>query len=324
MNELWSIVLAAGEGQRLREIAVDPQGRVVPKQFCSLAGGSSLLRQTRERVERVVAPERVVTVVAAQHRRWWARELGTDASERVVVQPGNRGTAPGILLPLLRVLALAPRAVVAVLPSDHYIGQEGVFLQALERAVAAVERLPETLVLLGIQPTVAAKDLGWILPVGSPEIGVRRVAAFAEKPDAAKAAALMRQGALWNSFVFVARGEQLLALFRRALPRLADLFEARLTTAEGWEDGELEELYSALPSADFSREVLERSAPALRVVAVPRCGWMDLGTPARVAECLKAQPQRRSARPAFDSPFPAVDLSRTLARNDWAPAPAVL
>jgi mannose-1-phosphate guanylyltransferase len=79
--------------------------------------------------ERLVAPERVITVVAAEHRQWWARELQADAAERIVIQPRNRDTAPGTLRPLLRTLALAPRVVVAVLPSDHYIGREGVFLR---------------------------------------------------------------------------------------------------------------------------------------------------------------------------------------------------
>jgi len=37
-----------------------------------------------------------------------------------------------------------------------------------------------------------------------------------------------------------------------------------------------------LPELDFSRDVLQRSPSLLRVLAVPACGWSDLGTPRRV------------------------------------------
>jgi hypothetical protein len=47
---------------------------------------------------------------------------------------------------------------------------------------------------------------------------------------------------------------------------------------------DLREAYEALPSSDFSRDVLEVGIERLSVLAVPSCGWSDLGTPERVAE----------------------------------------
>jgi hypothetical protein len=45
----WAIVLAAGEGSRLRLLTTDDRGVVTPKQFCSLRGGASLLERTLAR-----------------------------------------------------------------------------------------------------------------------------------------------------------------------------------------------------------------------------------------------------------------------------------
>ena len=42
----WAIVLAAGEGSRLSRLTIDADGSVVPKQFCSLDGSVSLIKQT--------------------------------------------------------------------------------------------------------------------------------------------------------------------------------------------------------------------------------------------------------------------------------------
>ena len=122
-NASWAIVLAAGEGSRLSALTRTRDG-LIPKQFCSLDGGPTLFSSALERASSVVGEDRVVPIVAAQHRGLWAPELRGFPRQNVVVQPRNRGTAAGILLPLLHVLDRDPQARVAVLPSDHFVAQE--------------------------------------------------------------------------------------------------------------------------------------------------------------------------------------------------------
>jgi mannose-1-phosphate guanylyltransferase len=74
-EHLWALVLAAGEGSRIRHLTTDAQGRSVPKQYASFNGGASMLRQTLDRAMRLVPRERVAVVVARGHREFWAREL---------------------------------------------------------------------------------------------------------------------------------------------------------------------------------------------------------------------------------------------------------
>ena len=82
----WALILAAGEGSRLRSLTTT-NGVAIPKQFCSLNGGPSLLQEALHRAESVVPQSRVCTIVAAQHRRWWESPLYHLATENVVVQP---------------------------------------------------------------------------------------------------------------------------------------------------------------------------------------------------------------------------------------------
>jgi mannose-1-phosphate guanylyltransferase len=278
----WAIVLAAGDGSRLRSLTTRADGVAIPKQFCSLHGGATLCEWALRRAERHVAPERVTMVVAERHRRWAERELRRRPDALGVWQPENRGTVAGILLPLARVLERDAEATVLVLPSDHFVADERAFARAADAALDAAACWHETLVLVGVRPTDADTELGWILP-GRAGDGLHAVDAFVEKPTPELAAELLLHDGLVNTFVFAARGATLLALCERLLPHLtAAILEGSTTGTES-----LRELYPALPAIDFSRAVLEHAGDLLRVVAAEPCGWSDLGTPARVAACVR-------------------------------------
>jgi mannose-1-phosphate guanylyltransferase len=310
----WIIVLAAGDGRRLATLTRDPTGTVVPKQYCSLRGGRSLLGSTLDRARRLAPRERIVTVVARAHQRWWSREFADWPDQSIVVQPANRGTAAGILLPLRAILARDPEAVVAVLPSDHFVADDEPFSAALRDAIAAVRAEPGHLVLLGLDAESPATDLGWILPSPARRGAARGVAAFHEKPSAELAAALLSDGALWNSFVFAVRGRTLLEMVQRLLPDLAKRFDEAHAT--GFTSSDLAALYEELPEADFSRAVLGATTATLRVVSVPPCGWMDLGTPARVLLCIATYGAREpGVDAATATPSLAAALSMATARR---------
>src|SRR5262245_59882632 len=55
-NDLWAIVLAAGDGTRLRVLVELLHDRPIPKQFATLTGSSSLLQTTIARIQSLVPP----------------------------------------------------------------------------------------------------------------------------------------------------------------------------------------------------------------------------------------------------------------------------
>src|SRR5262245_18201626 len=85
----WALILAAGEGSRLRALTTTHGGIAVPKQFCSLRGGPSLLQETQHRAEAVAPRARICTIVASQHRRFWEGPLSQLPARNVIVQPEN-------------------------------------------------------------------------------------------------------------------------------------------------------------------------------------------------------------------------------------------
>lgn len=308
----WALVLAAGEGSRLRALTTDARGVATPKQFCSLDGRGTLLGRALQRARRLVPASRTMTIVASEHRAWWKRELD-ERGGRVVVQPRNRGTAAGILLPLLEIHRRDPEAVVLVVPSDHFVAREARLAASALTAFERVERRPDEIVLLGVPPDAPDTEYGWIVP-GAPDEDVARVAAFVEKPATEMATKLLRHGALWNSFLFVARAATLIEIFCARLPRLVHALRWALERPVE----RLASAYVALPASDFSRHVLQGAESRLRLLPVPACGWSDLGTPERVAACFATL--ERAPQPRDRTAGSVINLGWALAQRRTAAA----
>jgi mannose-1-phosphate guanylyltransferase len=302
-RHVWALVLAGGDGNRLRALTTRPCGTSVPKQYCSLHGGHSLLEDAIARAERVVAKERVCTIVAQQHREWWTESRPLlEALERgnLIVQPRNLGTGIGILYSLLHILAKDSQAQVVLLPADHYVRDEATLNGALLQALERLDRNADRPVLLGLQPDEVDTDLGYVLPGDPDPLGGYSVARFIEKPGYSVAREIIDAGGLWNTFIMVASARTLLDLF---MPRYAALvMEMQVGLAKGQTAGSptgswpaLLSLYDRLPELDFSRDLLEGRAADLCVLRVPPCGWSDLGTPRRVGEIVQKVVREQAA-----------------------------
>jgi mannose-1-phosphate guanylyltransferase len=289
----WAIVLAAGEGRRLHSLTTTEAGIAIPKQYCSLRGGPSLLREALHRAETVASPANRCIVVARHHKHWWDAELAAEPESNVIVQPSNRGTANGILLPLLHIMARDPDARIVLLPSDHHVSDEHVLAAALQEAARKLEARRDHVLLLGISPEAADPDLGYIVPGSVDGRALWTVSRFVEKPNAPFAQVLIDAGAMWNAFIVAAHAQALHQMFAQRFPRIVaemrSVIEQNPCTGDA--PDAVIDLYRGLPDIDFSRQILQSAASVLRVLRVKHCGWSDLGTPQRVAKVLRRLPR---------------------------------
>jgi mannose-1-phosphate guanylyltransferase len=305
-RHLWAIVLAAGEGMRLSAVTAALHGRAVPKQFAALHGTRTFLQRTMDRIAPLVPPRRTVVVVAEDQMRLATEQLAGYPDTQIIAQPGNRGTGAGVLLPLAHVLTQDPDAYVAVFPSDHDVQRESRFVDAVKNALVALTHAPAGVVLVGAAAESAATDLGWIScrgGGGADDDGMpRSVQRFVEKPDSARALALLKSGALWNTLILITRGTALWALFAQKLPRVErGLRRYREQLAQQGRAGagtnrrRLLAVYQTLPNSDLSRDVLQ-SASGLVAVAMVDAGWSDCGTPERLEAVLRRAVAESAAR----------------------------
>jgi mannose-1-phosphate guanylyltransferase len=282
----WTLILAGGDGARLSSLTTASNGQCIPKQYCSLQGGASLLHETIRRALTISPPQQICAVVAEQHRQWWQQALWPIEESNIIVQPQNKGTANGILLPLLHILDIDPNANIVLLPSDHHLEDEMALRESIQSALRSLRTYPDKIMLLGIEPEEADSDLGYIMPDTRSRLRPQPVMTFIEKPGAQEAQQLISEGALWNSFIVVARAKALLQLFvdkhQSAVLRMQIAMFRQVQDAHA-----IRNLYATLREVDFSRHILPGMEPRLRVVQVRKCGWSDLGTPKRVVRTLQ-------------------------------------
>ncbi|HEY6640858.1 sugar phosphate nucleotidyltransferase [Povalibacter sp.] len=321
-RKTWALVLAGGEGTRLRQLTIDAKGISVPKQFCSLSGGQTLLSAAIARAKHVAAPERTCSIVSETHRQWWASVLADEPPENVIVQPRGRGTGIGILYAALHIAARDPDARIVVLPADHYVQSEPVLQRALRSAVRQLRRRSAP-VLMGIEPTAADSELGYIVPGPPDDRGMLTVSRFVEKPDPLTAQHIIGQGALWNMLIIAASVRSLVKLFAERFSVVSLEMQAIVNAAlhaepphSGWPA--IVEMYDRLPQIDFSRDILQQQPQDLRVLQIADCGWSDLGTPSHVAatlQCLPAHVHRS------DHVTPFVNLAQQHAQYEHRDGP---
>lgn len=280
------VVLAGGEGRRLAPLTRALYGSDLPKQFAVIAGERSLLQTTIERAMVLTTLDRISVVVTAHHERIARTQLAPYPGVDLVVQPANLDTAPGMLLPLVRILAHTWNARVVFLPSDHYVADPA----PIARALADANRgdAHRRLALVGVASTGPEIEYGWIVRgariARSAAFGVRR---FHEKPSQPVADGLWRSGGLWNTFISTGPIDVFWELAKQHIPVHAAALERYAVAIGGLgEANALDGAYRTMAPANFSREVLSRAGDALAVLPVAGTGWSDWGSPARVFASL--------------------------------------
>jgi mannose-1-phosphate guanylyltransferase len=308
-GQTWAVVLAGGEGVRLRPLARQFFGDDRPKQYLPLVGPASLFRQTLDRVGLLIPPGRTVVVSQAHHAGFLARDLAEiPTPPHVIFQPADRGTGTAVLYAAHWIHQRDPQATVVVFPADHFIREETAFMAHTAEIAAFVRRHPERLVLIGARALEPDPEYGWIKPgdrVGeSAEGPIHRVQAFWEKPGLEQARSCLAADWLLNTFIFAINLSVLLQLGRTFVPtvqeRLARVWAFAGTPHEAWA---IRQAYTLVPTWDFSHAVLQECPPCLAVSKLPPLSWSDMGTPARVLEVLGNLP----TPPAWMNPLqPAV------------------
>jgi mannose-1-phosphate guanylyltransferase len=270
LSSLHAVVLAGGPGERFWPVSTP--GR--PKPFVRLFGDESLLRQTLRRARDLAGAEARVWLVGSRAHagplRAEAEGLVPDGN--LLLEPVRRDTAAAVAYAAARLTARDPQALLAVLPSDHHIGDPAAFAQAVRRACTAATR--GFLCCLGMPALRPETRFGYILR-GVQEVapGVFAAERFVEKPPAEEAERLLATGrAYWNGGVLVCRATELRQAFGEMAPEFAVAWPV-LAEADG---AALEEAFAALPSISLDYAVLQK---ARRVAVAPAaCRWHDVGS----------------------------------------------
>ena len=140
------------------------------------------------------------------------------------------------------------------------------------------------MVTYGIAPTGPETGYGYIQMGEALSAGLQAVARFVEKPDAARAEAMLAQGNYsWNGGIFLFRADIYLSALAVHAPEM--LAAAQKAMAAAKRDGNRitpnAEAFAACPSDSIDYAVMEKAAKDCngRVAVVPvAMGWSDVGS----------------------------------------------
>ena len=289
----WGLVLAAGDGRRMESYIREVTGKLLPKQYVNFTGKHSMLEHTFRRAEKLIPAERILTIVRRHHldHSEVQRQLSNRPARTIIVQPDNKDTCPGILLPLMHLHKHTPDAIVAVFPSDHFILEEDRFMKHVALAAQAVTHDPSRIVLLAMEAQYPEVEYGYIVPreEHGPRnaLGLRNAARFVEKPDVATAQQLVDDGGLWNTMTMVFHVGTVLKLLQRfcsaTYRRFGPIYDAIGTPDEA---KTTQEVYRNLKPVNFSKGFLEMvaliSPETIAVLPVSQVFWSDWGSERRL------------------------------------------
>lgn len=283
---LHALIMAGGSGTRFW-----PASRKnLPKQLLPLVGDRSLLRDTVDRLESLIPPERIWPAVGANLLQAVQAELPEVPEQTYVVEPCQRNTAPCIGLAALLMLRVDPEAVMVVLPSDHAIIDVAGFQKAVRLAERLVAKPRKQLVTFGIKPTFASEGFGYIEkgetitpPQGqftaiAAENDVYQVARFREKPKREQAEQFVASGNFfWNSGMFVWRADVLIGLLREHQPEMLARLET-IAAAHGTPDYAvvLEREFPQIQGISIDYAVMEHAPTIVAIEA--KFDWDDAGS----------------------------------------------
>lgn len=153
-----ALIMAGGRGERFW-----PKSRQdMPKQFLSLTDDDkTMIQLTVERIRPLVDIEDIYIATNQDYRELVRRQLPELPEQNILCEPVGKNTAPCIGLGAMHIAKKYEDALMFVLPSDHLIKMDKIFLRSLQDACDVAEQ-GENLVTIGITPNSPETGYGYI------------------------------------------------------------------------------------------------------------------------------------------------------------------
>lgn len=279
------VILSGGSGSRLW-----PQSRqYLPKPFAPLFK-TPLFEQTLFRIKKWGHPV-IVTSLRLQALTEHALKQ-TEVTATTLYEPTAKNTAPAIAWLCWELLQKnQDNHVVTIFPSDHFVQNETLFQEDIERAAKVAQS--GRVVVLGVPPTHPETGFGYIEKLEPlPDGHTWSVKQFHEKPNLDNATLYLEKGYLWNAGIFVAQVKTLWKHFATLTPNLTESLNQLRK-----DHSNLSEVYSALQNISVDFAIIEKLGPQDLAVLPTRFDWSDLGT----WDAIKESPAPQSELDSVES-----------------------
>ncbi len=290
MSINYCVIMAGGIGSRFWPMSTQK----FPKQFQDILGtGRTMLQQTYDRISKIIPNENIFVITNQEYVKLTHTQLPELAVDNIVGEPMMKNTAACNLYMLQKIADINADANLIVLPADHLILKEEMFLEKVKLGFELAAN-HEYLITLGIKPTRPETGYGYIQFLEKGKHEYFKVKTFIEKPNLEFAQKFIESGDfLWNAGIFIWNVKSIANAFKKYLPEMVSQFES----CEYNSDRELscvEVIYPKLPKISIDNGILEK---ADNVYVIPAdLGWSDLGTWTSVYENAEKDADKNSAK----------------------------
>lgn len=247
-----------------------------PKQFQDILGtGRTMIQQTYDRIRKIVPPENIYVITNREYISLTEQQLPEINPDNIVGEPMMKNTAACNIYMAKKIAEKNKEANIIVLPADHLILKEDIFLKKAELAFNLAEK-HDYLITLGITPTRPDTGYGYIQFVEENNSEYFKVKTFTEKPDLEIAKTFLESGDfLWNAGIFIWNVKSILSAFESYLPEMSQNFESCEYNTDN-EEKCIDLIYPKVNKISIDNGILEK---ATNVYVIPAdLGWSDLGT----------------------------------------------
>ena len=237
-----------------------------------------MIQLTVERILPLVKMEDIYIATNKNYRELVRSQLPGIPEENILCEPVGRNTAPCIGLGAAHIGKKYENALMLVLPSDHLIKFNNMFLSSLREA-CRVAMEDDNLVTLGITPTYPETGYGYIKFNPQKTLGgAYQVERFVEKPTLEVAKEYLEtEEYLWNSGMFIWKLSSIWKNMEKYMPETyAGLQRIGAAIGTPEEEAVLEQEFAALPSVSIDYGIMEK---AQHIYTIPGTfGWDDVGS----------------------------------------------
>lgn len=263
----YAVILAGGVGSRFWPASRE----ALPKQFLRLIGRDTLFETSLRRVSGIMDPAHIFIATnrsyVAQIRKQ-IKAFNVPVSN-IILEPKPLNTLPAILLCAQLISLKDKEANLLVLPADHYIKGGGLFNDAVFKGLKLSAQ--DYICLMGIPPEDPNCGYGYIR--AGKKIGRSGfyVESFIEKPESAKARALVRhKNTFWNSGIFCFKAGFILSQAKELVPQAyGQIMQVK-------KKNDASKAWSRIAPVSIDHSILQRSRRVVMVKA--QFFWRDLGS----------------------------------------------
>ncbi len=270
-----ALIMAGGRGERFW-----PKSRQnLPKQFLSLTDDErTMIQLTVERILPLVDMEDIFIATNQDYKELVREQLPGLPEQNILCEPVGKNTAPCIGLGAIHIAKKYEDALMFVLPSDHLIKMNNIFLRSLRDACDVAEQ-GENLVTIGITPNAPETGYGYIRFDAEHTLGrAFRVEQFVEKPSMERAKEYLASGQyMWNSGMFTWKVSTILENIRAFMPETYEGLQ-RIGQAIGTEQEKevLTREFMGFKSESIDYGIMEKASNIY--ILTSAFGWDDVGS----------------------------------------------